>query len=480
MKKNTSIRYIMSGVSSGLAMLFLYGCADQVATHEEAAVSRYTAMAELVPDTFAAMSEQGMVDGGWIKSFNDPVLTRLTDEALAANPGLVIARARVDQANALTRRAKADLKPAIGAAGGYADNEFQLSGEEQSGSAAAVQISWEADVWGRIRTGVAGSEEATAATEADYQFARQSLAASVANGWFMANTAKFQYQFAEEVVKLKQKQVEITVLWQEIGKGTERDVHLARGAAASAENNARAALSASENALRSLELLLGRYPSADIETAEQLVAVPPPIPAGIPSEILERRPDLIAAEHLVAAAFYKKKEADLLHLPRFNFSAGLGANTVNDAIYGLFAGFFLPLYTGGAIAAEVERASGAQKEAIGVYAQAALTAFIEVEGLLAAEEHLLKREEFLQIEVTENKKAYDQTREQYAIGQITLLDVLVVENTWIASRIAEMDIAGKRLANRVNLHLALGGSFEELPVAAEQSVSIVKSQPQGV
>ena len=449
-------------------MLFLHGCADQVATYEKAIAAKGTAMAELVPDTFAAMAEQGTVDDGWIKSFNDPILIQLTDEALAANPGLIIAEARVDQANALTRQAKADLKPTIGAGAGYKDAEYEGTGNNKDGSAAAMTISWEADVWGRIRTGVAGSEESTAATAADYQFARQSLAAAVSSGWFLANTTKFQYQFAEEVVKLRHKQVEISVLWQQIGKGTERDVHLARGAAASADNNSRAALSATENALRSLEVLLGRYPSADLETADKLVAVPPPVPAGIPSEILERRPDLIAAEHQVAAAFYRQKEAELLRLPRFTFSAGLGVNTVNDAITGLAAGIFAPLYTGGAIAAEVDRATGAQKEAIAAYAQAALTAFIEVENLLAAEEHLLKREEYLQLEVAENKKAYDQTKEQYHIGQITLLDVLTVENKWINSRISEMDIAGQRLANRVNLHLALGGSFEEQPVTVVQ------------
>ena len=91
-----------------------------------------------------------------------------------------------------------------------------------------------------------------------------------------------------------------------------------------------------------------------------------------------------------------------------------------------------------------------------------------MEESLAAEEHLLKREEYLKIEVSENKKAYDQTMKQYEIGQITLLDVLTVENKWIASRIAEMDVAGQRLINRVNLHLALGWSFEEIPGATEQ------------
>jgi outer membrane protein TolC len=255
---------------------------------------------------------------------------------------------------------------------------------------------------------------------------------------------------------------------QEIGKGTERDVHLARGSAASAGEAARDALSASEKALRSLELLLGRYPSAELKTANKLVAVPPPIPAGIPSAIMERRPDLIAAEHRVAAAFYKQKEAELLHLPRFSFSLGVGLNTINDAISGLSAGLFGPLYTGGAIEAEVDKATAVQNGTIAAYAQIALKAFKEVEESLAAEEHLLKREEYLKIEVRENKKAYDQTMQQYQIGQITLLDVLTVENKWIASRIAEMDVAGQRLINRVNLHLALGGSFEEMPIAVEQ------------
>jgi NodT family efflux transporter outer membrane factor (OMF) lipoprotein len=461
------MKYIVKTVLPGLTVLLLLnGCAD-IASREEATASiKGDVVAERVPDSFAAKAEQGSVDDGWIKSFNDPVLLKLTEEALAANPGLKIAEAKVDQANGMTRLAQAALKPTVGLGGGYKDTEYEGSGNKSGGAAAGLAVSWEADVWGRVRSGVAGSEEQTAATVADYQFARQSLAASVANGWFLANTAKFQQQFAEQVVKIKKKRVEIAGAMQKIGNGTERDVHLARGAAASAEEAARQALASSEDALRSLELLLGRYPSADLQTADKLAAVPPPIPAGIPSQILERRPDLLAAEHKVAAAFYKLKEAELLHLPRFNFSLGIGLNSINDAIAGLTAGIFAPLYTGGAIEAEVDKATGKQKEAIAAYAQTALKAFKEVETLLAAEEHLLKREEFIRLEVRENKKAYDQTKAQYDIGQISLLDVLTVENKWIDSRIAAMDIAGQRLVNRVKLHLALGGSFDENPAVA--------------
>ncbi len=469
MYKNLDKTYLVDSAVSALIMLFLYGCAGPVATQEEAVTSiKGQPVEEGVPDSFAAEAAQSTVDDGWIKSFNDPTLLKLTDEALAANPGLKIAKSKVDRADGLTRQAEAGLKPTIGYAGGYSDTEYEGSGASRGGGAGGLALSWEADVWGRIGTDIAGSEQETAATVADYMFARQLLAASVANGWFLANTAKFQHQFAEDIVKLQEKRVEIAEIMQKIGKGTERDVHLARGSAASAGEAARDALSASEDALRSLELLLGRYPSADLETADKLVAVPPPLPAGIPSAIMERRPDLIAAEHLVAAAFFKQKEAELLHLPRFSFSLGIGLNSINDAIAGLSAGLFGPLYTGGAIEAEVEKATAEQEGAIAAYAQAALQAFKEVEESLAAEKHLLKRAEYLQIEVVEHKKAYDQTMQQYEIGQINLLDVLTVENKWIASRIAEMDIAGQRLVNRVNLHLALGGSFEELPVATEQ------------
>ena len=463
------MKYIVKSVLPGLTVLLLLnGCADIASREEATAVIKGDVVAERVPDSFAAKAEQGTVDDGWIKSFNDPALLKLTEEALAANPGLKIAEAKVDQANGMTRQAEAALKPTVGLGGGYKDSEYEGTGTKTGGSAVGLAVSWEADVWGRVRSNVAGSEEQTAATVADYEFARQSLAASVANGWFMANTAKFQQQFAEQVVKIQKKRVEIAKAMQEIGKGAERDVHLARGAAASAEEAARMALSGSEDALRSLELLLGRYPAADLKTTDKLVAVPPPIPAGIPSQILERRPDLVAAEHQVAAAFYKLKEAELLHLPRFNFSVGVGLNSINNAIAGLAAGIFAPLYTGGAIEAEVDKATGKQKEAIAAYAQAALKAFKEVETLLAAEEHLLKREEFIRIEVRANKKAYDQTKAQYDIGQISLLDVLTVENKWIASRIAKMDIAGQRLVNRVRLHLALGGSFDENPAVAGQ------------
>ena len=238
-----------------------------------------------------------------------------------------------------------------------------------------------------------------------------------------------------------------------------KDVHLAKGNLASARDAERKAKTALQNAQRGLESLLGRYPAGDIATTEKLVAVPPPVPAGMPSELLERRPDLIAAEQRVAAAFYKQKSAELLHLPRFSFSIGAGATNLGDAITNLSAGVFAPLYTGGAIEAEVEVATAEQKKAIAAYAQKAIQAFKEVETALAGEQYLFDRQGYLNEVVKENLQAYLLTQKQFEVGKIDFLDVLIVQNKWLAARIAQLDIRMQRLLNRVALHQALGGSF---------------------
>ena len=451
-------QYKIGLLFSGFCLL-LSGCAGQVATHQEAVdrIKTGETVEKVVAKQWSAGESAGLLDDGWLKSFNDPQLSLLVDEAEKNNFGLKIAAAQVEQADALAAKAGAALKPTVGLSGGYAGRQSDGLSELYGGG---LKVSWEADVWGRIRSGVAGAEEVAEATRSDFEFARQSLAATTANGWFIAISSKLLADYSNEIVTLLQESVRIVETKERVGQGGMSDVHLARAQLATAQEAARQALSAQESAKRSLELMLGRYPSAQIETADKLVAVPPPVGAGLPSQLLERRPDLIAAEQRVAAAFYKQKEAELLHLPRFSFSVGLSLNNLTDAASNLAAGFFAPLYTGGAIEAEVAGATAEQNQAIAAYAQAALQAFKEVETAIANEEHLMKREEYLETVVSENFKAYELTKTQYDIGKIDYLDVLTVQNKWIQARIALINTSSQRLLNRVQLHLALGGSFE--------------------
>ncbi len=449
MHKSTIGKVIKRLILAGL-LFSLHGCADQLASHDET-----------VPDNFVSAIEAGSVDDRWIKNFNDPVLDALVDEVLTANPGFTIAEVQIEQAKTFSRQAGDDLKRSV-----------DPQGYKESGEAAAESIwgSWEADVWERVRTGIVGSKESATATTADYHFARQSLVASLANSWFLTGTAKLQNQFAEDVVALQEQGLEVADAMQIMGQRTAHDVRQARAAVASAQEAARYAKSSYKNSLRSLELLLGRNPTAEMDSAKTFTAEIPPIPAEIASEIMKRRPDLIAAEHKVAEVFNKQNEIEMLHLPRFKFSRGVGIKNINDAITGLTAGVFTPLYTGGAIEGKIDAATAKQQEAIAAYGQVALKALKEVESLLRTEDNLLKREESLKNEVDSNRVAYEQTNLEYETGQISMLDLLIVQKKWIVSKIAELDTAGKRLVNRINLHLALGGSFEEQTSTLERKL----------
>lgn len=452
-----------------LAMLccvgILSGCSGSVASHDEAVrgIRGDDAVSKKGPADFAADQINNdafagtYVDDGWLKSFNDAELDKLAAEALADNPGIKISKAQVDQAEAKSRQAGAALKPAVNLGGGFSDRNHSALTDIAAG---VINVSWEPDVWGRVGAGVASAKEMARASKQDYRFARMSLVATVANSWFLAIESKLQHQFAGEVKAIKEKNYELVQARFKVGRVDKHEVALAKSEVAKAEEAEVHAKSALEDSARSLELLLGRYPSAELEITDKLKAVPPPFPAGIPSEIMERRPDLVAAENRVAAAFQKEKEAKLLHLPSFRFSLGLGANSLNNSIAGLAAGVFAPLYTGGAIEAEVEQATAVQKEAINAYAQAALNAFKEVESALAAEEYLAEREKYMQEEVKDKHEAYTLMMAQYKVGKISLVDTLTVQTQWVDAQISLIDLKTLRLSNRIKLHLALGGSFE--------------------
>ena len=321
-------------------------------------------------------------------------------------------------------------------------------------------ISWEPDVWGRVANETRAQEALTAAQAADFNFARQSLAANTAKAWFLLNTNAKIYDFSREVVRLQNKGLKILDAREKIGQGNKRDVHVSRALVADAEESARASLAAKERAQRALEVLVGRYPSANIH-AGSLDKVPPRIPNGLPSQLLERRPDLIAAQERVAAAFHQKTATELLHLPNVNLRLSLGPNSINDAISSLAGGVLAPVYTGGAIEAQVAVATADQKAAIANYALTALRAFKEVENALAAEKHLSARLGHVETMVKEYHTAYKMTVETYRIGESSVLDILLIQSKWIAAEMQRMQVMKQRLINRVNLHLALGGSFKK-------------------
>ena len=444
------------------AVLALGGCAVQPPPETPEVV------AEALPETTEVRTEwsgeaedSGNVDDGWLAGFDDPQLDALAAEALDNNLNLRIAAAQVDRAAGLARAAGAALKPAVGFAGDIAETggDALASGTSYG---ASLAVSWEIDVWGRVRAGARAGEAALQATVADYEYARQSLVASTAKTWFLATEAKLQRALIEEAVATFREILEVVEVKQEVGQVTMKDVSLARADLASAEEALRQAQSAYQQVQRGLEVLLGRYPGADLEAADDLVGVPPPVPVGLPSNIVARRPDLIAAERRVATAFLLQQQAELARLPSFNLTAAAGVDSgLNDAIGSLAAGVVAPIFTGGALKAQIETATADQQAAIAAYGQTLLAAFEEVETALSNEGLFEDRQRFLERVVGENEKALEIAQLQYEVGKIDLLSVLQLQARVIGARTSLIRVRNERLAQRVNLHLALGGSFEE-------------------
>lgn len=409
----------------------------------------------------APAGDTGEVDDAWLATFNDPELDALVAEALnEQNPNLRVFAAQVDRAQAAARLASAALKPTVSLGANLSGTGGPEQVEQQSATV-GIGISWEPDVWGRIRAGANAADESLRATVADFEFARQSIAANVALSWYVATELRLQAELAAEIVDLLAETVTLVERKQQVGQVSMQDVYLVRADLLGAEDALRQAISGQQQARRALEILLGRYPAGEIETASGLVPVPPPISTGLPVDILERRADVIAADRRVAAAFFLTEEARLARLPSFPLTAGVGGNSDLDGlITDLSLGLVAPLYTGGALEAQVEIATADQEAAIAAYGATVLQALEEVEGALTNEDLLEQREALLERSVDNNLKAWELARKQYDIGEIDLLSVLQMQTRWVGSRTALIRVQNARLAERINLHLAIGGSFE--------------------
>ena len=434
---------------------------------------------EALPETTASPEafggeetvDSGAVDDGWIQTFGDPQLVALVEEAIRNNRDLELAAAQVDASAAQLRAASAALRPTVSY--GLQTTDQEIPGKPQEISGVGVAASWEADIWGRIRTQQAAAEEALAATRADYEFARQAIASATAKGWFAATQARMILELSDDLVRINEETVELVRTKYDVGQVTRQDMSLAEANLRTAEESRLQAEIAYKEVQRALETLLGRYPAAELEGREDFVAVPPPIPVGLPSDLLERRPDLVASERRVAAAFNLVESANAAKLPRFSISAGVGGLTdASDPLYQLGAGLFGPLYDGGALQSQVESATANQRAAMAAYGKAVLNAFQEVENAIAGEPRLERREELLEQVYEKNAEALELVKVQYDVGRVDLLSVLQMQARTDAARLSLISIRAERLFNRVNLHQSLGGSFDDvdpdLPESAEE------------
>ena len=423
----------------------------------------------VLPEQWGTQSDAGVVQVGWIEIFNDPALTRLVTEAQANNRDLTAAAASVDRAWALARQAGAVLSPDISlAATGGRSGSSDSSSPTTTKLSLGLQVSWEADLWGRLRAGQRGAVASAQAVEADYRFAQYSLAAATAKAYFTSIEAKFQADIARETVEILEETQRIVNVKHDNGMASAQDVSLTRSDLASARERLTTVDGSYRDALRALEVLLGRYPSAELDVRDSLPAVPPPPPAGIPSELLERRPDIVAAERRVAAAFNATAQAQAARLPTVGLTGNLGgaSSSLSDLLdpanvaWSAGANLLAPIFDGGRRREAVEIATAEQEQALAAYGQAALNAFSELESNLDQGTVIAQREVDLEVAAREAEKAFRIASLRYEEGEEDLLSVLTIQQRVISAKSALSSVERLLLEQRINLNLALGGSWD--------------------
>jgi NodT family efflux transporter outer membrane factor (OMF) lipoprotein len=446
----------------------LSACGSTGEDNSQAAKSAVTQKVGDLPAQWSSIQERlGTVEAGWLAQIDDDLLNKLVNEALANNFNLQAAAASVSASRALADQAASALSPQLGVNVGGSDGG-QLEGRSRSGFNAALQASWELDLWGKIEAGTLAAQESLAAAEAEYIFSQYSLAAGVARAYFVAIEAQQQLAIAQQTYDAIEKTASIVKLQFDNGVATQQDVSLANAELATADDALISARGAQRDATRALELLLGRYPSAELAVAQQLPSVPEAAPVGLPSELLERRPDLIAAERKVAAAFNSVDQAKAAKLPSVSLSSNIGGtssdlsrllNPVNVAWQAL-GSIAAPLIDGGRLDAAVEAATAEQTAAIAGYAQAALQAFADVETALDQGSILRQRQGALRLSLSEAENALRIANLQFEEGEIALLDVLQIQQRVFGARRNVLSIDRAMLSQFVDLNLALGGSWQ--------------------
>lgn len=404
----------------------------------------------------------------WVKTFNDAKLTELVDSALAHNYELKAASARVDAAVAQARIEGSPRWPQFFFLADHQQIQVREAGfgsPRFSAFEALFGMSWEVDVWGRIRDLHQAALTESDAAQSDFYGARLSLAARVAQSYFELVEAKLQTDIIEQSINDRTVIAELVRGRFQRGLVRGLDLRLALNDLANAQAQLKQARNRVQQVARRLEILLGHYPSGAEMAVSALPQLPSELSAGLPSELLERRPDLIAAFNRLQAADLRAVGALKLRLPRITLTATGGTRSVDlteladprAAAWNVFAGLMQPLFTGWRIQGEIFRSRARAEEALNLYKNTALNAFREVEQALEAEEWLRQQEAALKKAVEHTESSQQLAVYSYRNDLIGILTLLDSYRSTLNAQTAHLSVTRQLLSNRVNLYLALGG-----------------------
>jgi NodT family efflux transporter outer membrane factor (OMF) lipoprotein len=430
--------------------------------------------------------------GDWWTIFHDAELDALQNKVLVANQNLRAAEARYRQARALTQSARAALFPTVSANVSATRGQSAQSAASANRSntattnaiatqrALSFEANWEADVWGRIGRSVEAASANADASAADLASATLSIQAELALDYFSLRVLDVQLKLYDETIAAYEKSLALTRNRYATGVAARVDIVQAQTQLKSTQAQAIDLRNQRAQLEHAIALLVGQTPADFSLTNAPLIAATPALPAGLPSQLLERRPDIAAAERRVVAANAQIGVAQAAFFPALSLSAASGYQSASMAhwltapnlFWSLGPNLAQTIFNGGLLRARSEQARAAYDESVANYRQTVLAGFQEVEDNLAALRYLEQAADAQQEAAQLAQEAVDLTMNQYRAGLVSYLNVASAQTTALSNERSRVDILGRRLAASVQLIRALGGTWRVADLADQPRADI--------
>ncbi|MBK5203983.1 MAG: efflux transporter outer membrane subunit [Polaromonas sp.] len=420
----------------------------------------------------AAAPADALERGPWWLLFGDPVLDQLAARVEVSNQNVAAAVAAYAQARALVREQRASLFPSVtldgkgsrsvsGSTNGSVNNNYQLG----------IGASWEPDVWGRLGRAADGAAASAQASAADLAAATLSAQGELAVNYFSLRQLDAQKTLLASTLDGYQRALEITQNRYTAGISAKTDVLQAQTQLANAQADDAGLQRQRAQLEHAIAVLMGQAPGNFSLGAAAWNPMVPEVPVGVPSTLLQRRPDIAAAERRVAVANEQIGIAKSAYYPSLSLSAsyGLGASRVADlfsassSVWAVGLSAAQALFNAGATSARVEGSEAAHAQAVARYRQTVLAAFQGVEDQLAATRVLLTQQELRRQASTAADQVEQQVLNRYRSGQVSYSEVIIAQATALSARRALVQAMADRQTTAVALIQSLGGGWQARP-----------------
>lgn len=417
-------------------------------------------------NTTEAEKAQPVIAADWWTLFNDPALAKLAEETMAANLDIKAAIARVDQSRASLRAANGFFFPSLGV-----DASARRSGNVNGTSSSyslPLDLSYEVDVWGRLRRQYEFYKNTDLASAADLALVRQTAVADVAQAYFAIRLYDSQVSVYRQALDLYQKQLDLTDTKRKAGLALPTDLLQAKTQVNTATNQLIEVRRARAKQEHAIAILLGRPPSDYSLVQAPAETVIPVIPAGLPFNLLSRRPDVAQAEYRLAGANAQIGMAKADFFPSFSLSgsAGFQSSNINNLldwekrVWSFGPSINLPIFQGGRLKAAFAQAKARYEELVATYLLSVLEAFRDVEDQLS-DLHLLEEKARSLDETLVSAREYSRlTQLQYRQGLTNYLQVIDANQTLLNNELSAAQAQAQRLSGTVLLIKALGGGWQ--------------------